>query len=58
MVFEMGLDGCIVVYYVEKDRKSLPGIENNMFKGMEAGVSKVLLDMSLARMMGADLGGP
>lgn len=36
IVFELGLGGCIAVYCVEKGRKSIPGIENNMFKGMEA----------------------
>lgn len=36
IVFEMGLKGCSGVYYVEKGRKSIPGIENNMAKGMKA----------------------
>lgn len=36
MVCEMGLEGYIVVYCVEKERKSIPGIENSMFKGTEA----------------------
>ena len=36
VVFEMNLEGCIVVYDVEKGRRSIPGTESSMFKGMES----------------------
>lgn len=32
----MGLEGCIIAYCVDKRRKGIPSIENNMLKGMEA----------------------
>lgn len=36
MVFEIGLEWSIVVYCVAKGSKNILGIENSMFKGVEA----------------------
>lgn len=57
-MFEMGLEGCRVVYYMEKGRKSIPGIENNMFKGMEASKDGVAGHESSQRNRGTSMKSP
>lgn len=53
----MGHEGCIVVYCVEKRRKSIPRIQTARSKVCR--ISKmVFLDMSLARLAGRSMEGP